>query len=85
MSRSNFLKGILNFTANGKGGLDIDTRPKSPAEDESGKTETPSIDDMRKALDFLQKCDKFWTCVADRDLSPRPKHKHCFLPRDMRD
>jgi hypothetical protein len=75
-----FSQGILTLTA-GQKGIDLDIRSKSTEEVGEPK---PSISSMRKALDFLQKCDKFWTCVADRDLSPHPKHKHCFLPRDIR-
>ena len=36
----------------------------------------------RKAVAFLKKCDKFWSCVNERDLMG--KKKHCFLPRDLR-
>lgn len=36
----------------------------------------------RKAVAFLKKCDKFWSCVKERDLMG--KKKHCFLPRDLR-
>ncbi len=37
----------------------------------------------RKALAFLKKCDKFWTCVAERGKPG--KKKHCYLPRDESD
>ncbi len=36
----------------------------------------------RKAVAFLKKCDKFWTCVVERGKPHKPKH--CFVPRDMR-
>jgi hypothetical protein len=80
-------QGILHIAAGQKGiDLEIQLNTEHGRESPYVEIETKvSINDIRKALDFLQKCDKFWTCVADRDLSPRPKYKHCFLPRDMRD
>jgi hypothetical protein len=37
----------------------------------------------RKALAFLKKCDKFWTCVVERGKPG--KKKHCYVPRGERD
>jgi hypothetical protein len=37
----------------------------------------------RKALAFLKKCDKFWTCVVERGKPG--KKKHCYVPRGESD
>jgi hypothetical protein len=43
------------------------------------------IGDGRKAVEFLKLCDKFWTCVAERDspLNWPGKKKHCYYPRKI--
>jgi hypothetical protein len=39
----------------------------------------------RKAVAFLKMCDKFWTCVAERDSPGKwpGKKKHCYIPRAL--
>ena len=33
---------------------------------------------IEKGLEVLKKCDKFWTCVRERNAGSK---KHCYLPR----
>jgi hypothetical protein len=43
------------------------------------------IKEMEAAIALLKMCDKFWTCVAERDGYVEPKGKkpkHCYLPKN---
>jgi hypothetical protein len=49
-------------------------------------TITPDdLPNMQKWIIFLKQCDKFWTCVRNRDdntISRGKRPKHCYAPRD---
>jgi hypothetical protein len=40
------------------------------------------IEEHEKAVTLLNKCDKFWRCVADRDNLGKPKH--CYMPKGLK-
>jgi hypothetical protein len=65
------LEGVLE---EGSVTLDIDGNTARIAID-SGE-----IGNLEKIVTLLKICDKFWTCVRNRDEG---KVKHCYVPKDL--
>jgi hypothetical protein len=42
--------------------------------------ESGEIGNLEKIVTLLKICDKFWTCVRNRDEG---KVKHCYIPKDL--